>query len=175
VWARHPGRACSAGQLSRACFFVLHSSKPPRCTTRFRAGFFVLYSSKPPRCTTRFRAGFFVLYSSKPPRCTTKFRAGFFVLYSIKPPRCTPSSGQAPLYYIVANHLAASPPTCGHALLQVAVCLQHNTLLMDWLELLSGSGHTTYLYAAACLGLHRCVTGRDWHAVTSVPSTQLTT
>jgi hypothetical protein len=43
--------------------------------------------------------------------------------------------------------------TCGHALLQVAVCLQHSTLLigmLHWLELsASGSGHTTYLYAAA--------------------------
>jgi hypothetical protein len=34
----------------------------------------------------------------------------------------SPSSGQASLYYIVANHLAAPSPTCGHALLQVAGC-----------------------------------------------------
>jgi hypothetical protein len=44
------------------------------------------------------------------------------------------SSGQAPLCYIVANHIAASLPTCGHALLQIPVCLQHSTLLIDWLE-----------------------------------------
>jgi hypothetical protein len=44
------------------------------------------------------------------------------------------SSGQAPLCYIIANHTNTSLPTRGHALLQIAVCLQHSTLLIDWLE-----------------------------------------
>ena len=48
------------------------------------------------------------------------------------------SSGQASLYFIIASHLAASPSS-GHALLQIAVCLQHSTLLIDWLGL-PGSG-----------------------------------
>jgi hypothetical protein len=83
---------------------------------------------------------------------SSKFRAGLFVLYSSKPPRCITKFRQACLYYIEANHLTASSPTCGHALLQIAVYLQHSTLLIDLLELPeSGSGRTTYLCVAVAV------------------------
>jgi hypothetical protein len=61
----------------------------------------------------------------------------------------SPSSGQAFLYYVAAIDLTASPTWVCLAARCSLLAAQH--LLIDWLELPSGSGHTTYLCVAVAI------------------------